>query len=46
MLIREEGIQSIDAVPEIHDQELARALGWGVSIMRHGYVNHVADIPQ
>ena len=44
LLIGEEGVQSIETMPEIHDQELSRAIGFGMSVMRHGNIDHVTNI--
>src|SRR5258706_2375841 len=42
LMVREEGIQTIDTMPEIHDQEFASAFGFGVPVMFHRHIHHMA----
>src|SRR5260221_4190381 len=44
MLVREKRVQAVRTGPQIHDQELAGTFGFGVSIMFHWDVDHMADI--
>src|SRR5215212_3807769 len=46
LMIGEEGIQPLNAMPKIHDQELTCAIRLGMSIMRQWNVDHVADVAQ
>src|SRR5687767_593636 len=44
LLICEESVKTIRAVPEVHDQELSSPFGLIMSIMLHRYVDHMTHV--
>jgi cytosine/adenosine deaminase-related metal-dependent hydrolase len=46
LLISKECIKTFDAGPQIHDQELARAIRFGMPVMLHRNIDHMTHIAQ